>query len=58
MEFFEFSPGLVGGHCLPVDPFYLYHLAKRKNHNAKFMLAGRSVNDELSKFIKDEIKKK
>ena len=57
-NFLNFSPGLVGGHCLPVDPFYLYHLAKRKNHNAKFMLAGRSVNDELSKFIKDEIKKK
>ena len=58
MEFLNFSPGLVGGHCLPVDPFYLYHLAKRKNYNAKFMLAGRSVNDEVSKFIKDEIKKK
>ena len=57
-NFLNFSPGLVGGHCLPVDPFYLYHLAKRKNHNAKFMLAGRSVNDEVSKFIKDEIKKK
>ena len=57
-NFLNFSPGLVGGHCLPVDPFYLYHLAKRKNYNAKFMLAGRSVNDEVSKFIKDEIKKK
>ncbi len=57
-NFLNFSPGLVGGHCLPVDPFYLYHLAKRKNHNAKFMLAGRRVNDEVSKFIKDEIQKK
>ena len=57
-NFLNFSPGLVGGHCLPVDPFYLYHLAKRKNYNAKFMLAGRSVNDEVSEFIKDEIKKK
>ena len=57
-NFLNFSPGLVGGHCLPVDPFYLYHLAKRKNYNAKFMLAGRSVNDEVSKFIKDEINKK
>ena len=57
-NFLNFSPGVVGGHCLPVDPFYLYHLAKRKNYNAKFMLAGRSVNDEVSKFIKDEIKKK
>ena len=57
-NFLKFSPGLVGGHCLPVDPFYLYHLAKSKNHNAKFMLAGRRVNDEISKFIKDEIQKK
>ena len=57
-NFLNFSPGLVGGHCLPVDPFYLYHLAKRKNYNAKFMLAGRSVNDEVSEFIKDEIQKK
>ena len=31
MEFSKFFPGLVGGHCLPVDPFYLYYLANKKN---------------------------
>ena len=54
-NFLNFSPGLVGGHCLPVDPFYLYHLAKKNNYNAKFMLSGRQVNDELGKFIVNEI---
>ncbi len=56
-NFLNFSPGLVGGHCLPVDPFYLYHLAKAKGHDAKFMLAGRIVNDDLKKFILKKIQK-
>ena len=55
-NFLNFSPGLVGGHCLPVDPFYLYHLAKLKGHDAKFMLAGRIVNDDLKIFIFNKIK--
>tara|TARA_B100001121_G_C18667279_1_gene611979 strand:+ start:635 stop:1864 length:1230 start_codon:yes stop_codon:yes gene_type:complete len=55
-NFLSFSPGLVGGHCLPVDPFYLYHLAKKNNYNAKFMLSGRLVNDQLSDYVEDEIK--
>ena len=55
-NFLNFSPGLVGGHCLPVDPFYLYHLAKKNNYNAKFMLSGRLINDQFSDFIEDEIK--
>ncbi len=56
-NFLKFSPGLVGGHCLPVDPFYLYHLAKVKGHDAKFMLAGRIVNDDLKTFIINKIQK-
>lgn len=56
-NFLNFSPGLVGGHCLPVDPFYLHHLAKVKGHDAKFMLAGRIVNDDLKKFILKKIQK-
>lgn len=50
-NFLDFSPGLVGGHCLPVDPYYLYSLAKKKGHDAKFMLAGRRVNDSVVKFL-------
>ena len=57
-NFLNYSPGLVGGHCLPVDPFYLYYLAMKKNYNAQFMLAGRKVNDEVSNFVKKEIEKK
>ena len=56
-NFLKFSPGLVGGHCLPVDPFYLYHLAKVKGYDAKFMLAGRIVNDDLKTFIINKIQK-
>ena len=56
-NFLNFSPGLVGGHCLPVDPFYLHHLAKVKGHDAKFMLAGRIVNDDLKKIILKKIQK-
>lgn len=54
-NFLNFSPGLVGGHCLPVDPFYLYYLANKKKHKAKFMLSGRQVNDQISHFIQKEI---
>tara|TARA_B100000989_G_scaffold298040_1_gene285836 strand:+ start:1306 stop:2523 length:1218 start_codon:yes stop_codon:yes gene_type:complete len=57
-NFLNFSPGLVGGHCLPIDPFYLYYLAKKKNYNAQFILAGRKVNDAIKNFIKIEIEKK
>ncbi len=57
-NFLDFSPGLVGGHCLPVDPYYLYTLAKRSGHDAKFMLAGRKVNDFLVKFLEKKILEK
>ncbi|MBD1140977.1 nucleotide sugar dehydrogenase [Pelagibacterales bacterium SAG-MED39] len=57
-NFLNFSPGLVGGHCLPVDPFYLYDVAQRKGHEAKFMLAGRRVNNELEFFLQNKIIKK
>lgn len=57
-NFLDFSPGLVGGHCLPVDPFYLYYLSKNKGYNANFILAGRTVNDHLHKFVENQIKKK
>jgi len=57
-NFLKFTPGLVGGHCLPVDPYYLYALAKKNNINAKFMLAGRNVNNEMENFIYKSIIKK
>lgn len=57
-NFLKFSPGLVGGHCLPVDPYYLYTLAKSKRINAKFMLAGREVNNQMESFVYQSILKK
>lgn len=57
-NFLKFSPGLVGGHCLPVDPYYLYALAKKNKINAKFMLAGRNVNNEMENFVYKSIIKK
>ena len=56
-NFLDFSPGLVGGHCLPVDPFYLYYLSKLKGHKANFILAGRNVNNQLQTFLETIIKK-
>lgn len=50
-NFIKFYPGLgVGGHCLPVDPYYLTHLAYKKEHYPKVILAGRSVNDEMPEY--------
>ena len=57
-NFLKFSPGLVGGHCLPVDPYYLYEIAKKNKINAKFMLAGRNVNNEMENFVHKSILKK
>ena len=57
-NFLRFNPGLVGGHCLPVDPYYLYTLAKKNNINAKFMLAGRNVNNDMENFVYKSIIKK
>lgn len=52
-NFLNFSPGLVGGHCLPVDPYYLSYLAKKNNFNLKTIVAARKVNNYMSKFIKN-----
>jgi UDP-N-acetyl-D-galactosamine dehydrogenase len=57
-NFLNFKPGLVGGHCLPVDPYYLSYLAKKNNINLKILLAGRSVNNKMYDFAVNQIKKK
>ena len=54
-NFLRFSPGLVGGHCLPVDPYYLAYISKKNNFKTKITLAGRSINDAMAKTIKNEI---
>jgi UDP-N-acetyl-D-galactosamine dehydrogenase len=52
-NFLDFTPGLVGGHCIGVDPFYLAHRAREVGHNPEIVLAGRRINDGMSGFIVD-----
>jgi len=46
-NFQKFYPGLVGGHCISVDPYYLTYIAKLNNYNPKVILAGRKINDSM-----------
>ena len=47
----NFKPGLVGGHCLPVDPYYFAEVAKKYGQNVKVTLAGRSINNGMVSFV-------
>jgi len=57
-NFLKFSPGLVGGHCLPVDPYYLSFFAKKIKFKTKVTLAGRDTNNFMEKFIYKNIYEK
>ncbi len=50
-NFIRFSPGLVGGHCIPVDPYYLVFKARELGYHPQVILAGRSVNDAMAKHV-------
>jgi len=50
-NFYRYEPGLVGGHCIPVDPYYLVYKAKELDYHPQVILAGRSVNDYMSKHV-------
>jgi UDP-N-acetyl-D-glucosamine/UDP-N-acetyl-D-galactosamine dehydrogenase len=50
-NFLKFSPGLVGGHCIGVDPYYLTYKCKEVNFNPNIILSGRKINDNFHKFI-------
>jgi UDP-N-acetyl-D-glucosamine/UDP-N-acetyl-D-galactosamine dehydrogenase len=50
-NFLKFSPGLVGGHCIGVDPYYLTHRAEKAGYIPQVILAGRRINDGMGKFI-------
>ena len=56
-NFLPFRPGLVGGHCIGVDPYYLTHKALEVGYNPEIILAGRRINDNMSFFIADQISK-
>ena len=50
-NFLKFSPGLVGGHCIGVDPYYLTHKAEKLGYIPQVILAGRRINDGMGKFV-------
>ncbi len=54
-NFLNFRPGLVGGHCIGVDPFYLAHKAEAVGHHPRIILAGRSVNDAMPGFVAERL---
>jgi UDP-N-acetyl-D-galactosamine dehydrogenase len=57
-NFLKFSPGLVGGHCIGVDPYYLTHKAQAVGYHPDVILAGRRINDGLGKYIASTLVKK
>lgn len=57
-NFLPFKPGLVGGHCIGVDPYYLANKAQELGYHAQVILAGRRINDNMSKFVAEKTIKK
>ena len=57
-NFLPFRPGLVGGHCIGVDPYYLAYRAEELGHHAQVILAGRKTNDGMGKFVAEKTVKK
>ena len=53
-NFLPFKPGLVGGHCIGVDPYYLTHKAQEVGYHPEVILAGRRINDGMARFVADQ----
>lgn len=56
-NFLNFSPGLVGGHCVGVDPYYLTHCAEEAGYHPEVILSGRRINDQMGSFVVDEVER-
>lgn len=54
-NFIPFKPGLVGGHCIGVDPYYLSQKAQEYGYNPEIILAGRRINDEMGKYVAQQV---
>ncbi|HAD09743.1 MAG TPA: Vi polysaccharide biosynthesis protein VipA/TviB [Porticoccaceae bacterium] len=54
-NFLNFRPGLVGGHCIGVDPYYLTHKAKAVGHHPDMILAGREINDRMGEYVASQV---
>lgn len=50
-NFMDFSPGLVGGHCIGIDPYYLTYKAEEIGYHSQIILAGRKINDSMGKYV-------
>ena len=57
-NFLNFSPGLVGGHCIGVDPYYLTYKAEMLGYHSQIILSGRRINDDMGKYVAENIVKK
>lgn len=57
-NFLNFSPGLVGGHCIGVDPYYFIYKAEDLGYHSQIILAGRRINDEMGKYVAENTVKK
>lgn len=56
-NFLHFSPGLVGGHCIGVDPYYLTYKAEQIGYHSQVILAGRRINDDMGKYVAENLVK-
>ena len=54
-NFLPFRPGLVGGHCIGVDPYYLTHKAQEAGYHPEVILAGRRINDGMGRYVADQV---
>ena len=54
-NFLNFSPGLVGGHCIGVDPYYLTYKAEQMGYHSQIVLAGRRINDGMGKYVSENL---
>ena len=56
-NFLNFRPGLVGGHCIGVDPYYLTHKSIKEGYRPELVLSGRKLNDSMHKYVAQQILK-
>lgn len=57
-NFLRFSPGLVGGHCIGVDPYYLTYKAEQLGYHSQIILSGRRINDDMGKYVVENLIKR
>ena len=57
-NFLKFYPGLVGGHCIGVDPYYLTYKAEMEGYHSQVILAGRRINDDMGKYVAESCVKR